>query len=143
MNDKWLKRLVGKVCEACVNEVKGRMSGFNFRWSAPDDNSWGCWLIGVAPEPLELVENGPNDGDGIFDPVDVDLLRLGQVLSQVESLTYEPGSQYDQPHIQMTGRYGKREVVVHVFFEPFDDVEAERVFDAVNKCWRLKKQDDE
>lgn len=140
---KWPDKLVEKVCEACVSCVKGRMSGFSYKLSPPDDNGWGVWLIEIAPELLELVERGPNDGDGIFDPVDVDLLELPSVLTDVESLAYNPGSPDEPPHILLTGRYKKREVVVRIFFQPFDDAEPERVFDAVNQCWRDRKSSDD
>jgi len=136
---KWSDRLVEKVCRACVSDVKGRMSGFSYKLSPPDHNGWGAWLLEVAPEALELVENGPHDGQGIFDPVDVDLLELPSVLTEVESLAYHPGSPHDEPHILLTGSYKKHEVVVRIFFRPFEDAEPERVFDAVNQCWRDRK----
>lgn len=142
-NPKWLKNLVRKVCRCCLCSIKGRMSGFSFKYSTPDDNAWGTWLIEIAPEALELVENGPHDGQGIFDPVDVDLLELPSVLTEVESLAYHPGSPHDEPHILLTGSYKKHEVVVRIFFRPFEDAEPDRVFDAVNKCWRDKKSSDD
>jgi len=140
---KWSDKLVERVCLACVSDVKGRMSGFTYRLSPPDDNGWGVWLLEVAPELLELVERGPHDGDGIFDLVDIDLLELPRALTVVESFAYDPGSPDELPHIVLTGNYKKREVTVRVFFQPFDDTEAERVYDAVNNCWREKKGDDD
>lgn len=34
----WLEELLDSLCEACVNDVKGRMSGFSYRWSEPAGN---------------------------------------------------------------------------------------------------------
>jgi hypothetical protein len=40
-NPKWMEEVIGSVCDACLSDVKGRMSGFSYRWSKPEDNSWG------------------------------------------------------------------------------------------------------
>jgi len=32
---KWLAELDDSVCEACLGDVKGRMSGFSYRCSKP------------------------------------------------------------------------------------------------------------
>jgi hypothetical protein len=72
---KWLEDLIGSVCDACVSDVKGRMSGLSYRWSKPDDNSWETWLVQIGPAVIEIV-GGKDDGDTGFDFVNVDLLAL-------------------------------------------------------------------
>jgi len=51
---KWLEDLMSSVCNACISDVKGRMSGFSYRWSKPEDNSWGTWLLMIAPSVIEV-----------------------------------------------------------------------------------------
>src|SRR5262245_23035614 len=133
---KWLEELLGSLFEACVNDVKGRMSGFSYRWSKPEDNGWGTWLLQIAPSVLE-ISGGKDDGATGFDFVDVDLLALPKCLDQVESFTYDPN--YGQePHLTMVGTKGKREVVVEVYFEPFADDEPSTIYDVNAGGWRDK-----
>jgi hypothetical protein len=86
---KWLERLLASVCDACVNDVKGRMSGLSYRWAKPEDNSWGTWLLQIAPSVIEIV-GGKDDGETVFDFVDVDLLALPQCLDEVETFAHDP-----------------------------------------------------
>jgi hypothetical protein len=37
---RWISELVDDIFEACVSEVKGRMSGFSYQWARPADNHW-------------------------------------------------------------------------------------------------------
>jgi hypothetical protein len=139
---KWIKSQVDAICEACVIPVKGRMSGFEWRVFAPKENAWGSWLVEIAPEQLELVEQGPDDGAEIFDPVDIDLLALPQTFSEeVESFVYDPGSPDEEPHIIICGKVAKRDLVVVIFFQPFEDATAQTVVDFNNKGggWRPKR----
>jgi len=119
---KWLERLVDSVCDACISDVKGRMTGFTYRWAKPDENHWGTWLLKIAPSVLE-ISGGKDDGTTGFDFVDVDLLALQACLDGVESFSFDPD--YGQrPHLTLEGKKGKREVLVEIYFEPFDDDEA-------------------
>jgi hypothetical protein len=52
---KWLEKVIGCVGAACINDVKGRMSGLSYRWSKPEDNSWGTWLVMIAPSAIEIA----------------------------------------------------------------------------------------
>jgi hypothetical protein len=40
---QWLEELLDSLCEACVNDVKGCLSGFSYRWSEPADNGWAAF----------------------------------------------------------------------------------------------------
>ena len=133
---KWLEELVGSVCDACVSDVKGRMSGFSYRWARPEDNQWGTWLLQIAPSVIEIV-GGKDDGDSVFDFVDVDLLGLQLCLDEVETFAYDP-DYGDEPHLTLTGKKGKREVVVEIYFESFVDDETQVVFDVNFGGWREK-----
>jgi hypothetical protein len=124
---KWLEDLATSVCEACISDIKGRMSGFSYRWSRPQDNAWGTWLLRVAPSVIEIV-GGKEDGTSGFDFVDVDLLALPRCLDEVESFAYDPDYGAD-PHLTLTGKKGKREVVIEVYFEPFENDEPHSVLD--------------
>ena len=140
-NPKWLEELVDSVCEACISDVKGRMSGFSYRWSKPEDNAWGTWLVRIAPSVIEIA-GGKDDGSTGFDFVDIDLLALPQCLDAVESFSYDPdyGS---EPHLTLAGKQGKREVVVEVYFAPFVDEEANTIFDVNFGGWRHKRMDED
>jgi len=138
---KWLKRLLDSVCAACVSDVKGRMSGLACRWAKPDENSWGTWLLAVAPSVIEIA-GGKDDGATGFDFVDVDLLALPQCLDEVESFAYDP-DYGEEPHLTLAGKKGRREIVVQVYFAPFADAEPETVFDVNRGSWREKRADEE
>jgi hypothetical protein len=136
---KWLDQLLASVCNACVNDVKGRMSGFSCCWAKPEHNQWGAWLLQIAPSVIEFV-GGKDDGDSGFDFVDVDLLALPACLDEVETFAYDP-DYGNEPRLTLMGKKGKHEIVVEIYFEPFDDDEAQTVFDANFGRWREKRTD--
>jgi hypothetical protein len=138
---KWLEEVLGCVCEACIDATKGRMSGFCYRWSKPEDNSWGTWLLEIAPSVLE-ISGGKDDGAAVFDFVDVDLLALPQCLDEVESYAYDP-DYGKEPHLTLEGKKGQRELVVEIYFEPFEDAEPDTVFDVNFGGWRNKRTEEE
>jgi hypothetical protein len=138
---EWLEELVGSVCEACVSDVKGRMSGFSYRWAQPDTNEWGTWLLEIAPSVIEIV-GGKDDGETGFDFVDADLLELPACLEEVESFTHDP-DYGEHPHLTLVGKKGEHEVVIQIFFEPFEDAEPDTVFDANLGGWRDKRASEE
>jgi hypothetical protein len=138
---KWLDELLSSVCAACVCDVKGRMSGFSFRWSKPEENQWGAWLLIITPSVLEIA-GGKDDGAMGFDFVDVDLLALPSCLDAVESFSYDP-DYGTKPYLLLVGKKGKREVVIEIYFEPFEDDEADTVFDVNVGSWREKRRDTE
>jgi hypothetical protein len=138
---QWLEELLGSVCDACVSEVKGRLSGFSSRWSRPGENAWGTWLLQVAPAVIE-ISGGKDDGTRGFDFVDADLLALPQRLDDVESFAYEPD--YGQrPCLTLVGKRGQHEVAIEVFFEPFDDDAPQAIFDVNSRSWRERGAEEE
>ena len=94
----------------------------------------------LPPEQMELVRQGPEDGSLIFDPVDIDLQALPHSFSELESFDYDPGSGNEGPHITLCGKVGKRDLVVLIFFEPFDDATVRSVIEVNDKGagWREK-----
>lgn len=138
---KWLDDLISSVSEACVNEAKGRMSGFSCRWAKPDQNHWGSWLVQIAPSITEFA-GGKDDGATGFDFVDVDLLALPKCLDEIESFSYDPDYGNDS-HLLLVGNKGKREVVVQIYFEPFEDDDPQTIFDANQGSSRQKEPDEE
>jgi hypothetical protein len=136
---KWLEGVLGSVRAACVDEGKGRMSGFACRWAKPQENSWGTWLLEVAPSVIEIA-GGKDDGATGFDFVDVDLLALPRCLDAVESFAYDP-DYGDEPRLTLVGKKGRREVVVQVYFAPFEDAEPDTVFDVNTGGWRDRRPD--
>ena len=137
---RWLEELSGSVCECCVDAVKGRMSGFSYRWSEPDENSWGTWLLQIAPSVIE-ISGGKDDGEAVFDFVDVDLLELPKCLDEVESFAYDP-DYGNEPHLVLVGKKGEQEVVVEIYFEAFEDDEPGAIFDVNFGGWREKRTSD-
>ena len=125
---KWFDQLFASVCDACVSDVKGRMSGFACRWAKPEQNQWGIWLLQIAPSAIE-ISGGRDDGETVFDFVDVDLLALPRCLDEVETFANDP-DYGKESRLTLMGKKGKREVVVEIYFEPFEDDEAATVFDA-------------
>jgi len=137
----WLNELLASVCEACVDMTKGRMSGFSCRWAEPENNAWGTWLLEIAPSVVE-ISGGKDDGDTVFDFMDVDLLALPKCLDEVESFSYDP-DYGNAPHLVLDGKKGEQEVVVQVYFEPFEDDEPHSIFDVNLGSWRDKETDEE
>jgi hypothetical protein len=138
---RWVGELLDRIFEACVNDVKGRMSGFSYRWAKPAENHWGTWLIQIAPSLVEM-SGGKDDGAAIFDFMDVDLLALPKCLDEVESFSHDPD--YGQePRLTLVGRKGKRDVVVEIYFQPFPDDEPLEVFDFNSGAWRDKQSKSE
>jgi hypothetical protein len=135
----WLEELLDAACNACISETKGRMSGFSYRWARPEQNYWGTWLVQIAPSVLE-ISGGPDDGATGFDYVDVDLLALPKCFNEVESFTYDP-DYGAEPRLLLVGRKRKHEVVVEVYFAPFDDDEPSTVFDVNRGGWRDRPTD--
>lgn len=78
--------------------------------------------------PLTVVRPLRNDGATGFDFVDVDLLALPTSLDEVESFAYDPDEGRD-PHLTLTGKNCNREIVVEIYFKPFEDDEAHTIFD--------------
>jgi hypothetical protein len=138
---QWLEELLDAVCEACVNDVKGRLSGLSYRWSEPEDNAWGTWLLMIAPSVIEIA-GGKEDGATGFDFVDVDLLALPTCLDDVESFTFDP-DYGREPHLTLTGKKRNREIVVEIYFAPLEDDEANTIFDVNAGGWRDKRMDED
>lgn len=136
---KWLKPLVESVGDSCVCEVRGRMTGFSIYWSKPSNNGWGVWLVDVAPAPIELV-GGANDGETVFDPVDVDLLSLPRALDSIVVCAYHAATPNESAHFVLEGAKGKREVAVRIWLEPLVDDEPDMVYDICGRCWRAKRR---
>jgi hypothetical protein len=134
---RWLENLAGSICEACICDVTGRMSGFSYRLAKPADNCWGTWLLQIAPAVIE-ISGGRDDGATGFDFVDADLLALPKCLDHVETFNYDPDNE-DCPRLRLIGTKGKREVVVEIFFEPFEDDEPQTIFDVNCGAWRDKR----
>jgi hypothetical protein len=134
---RWLDELLTAVCNACISDVKGRMSELSYQVAKPEHNHWGTWLLRIAPSLLEIA-GGKDGGTTGFDFVDVDLLELPQCLDEVESFTYDP-DYGDAPHLLLVGRKGKREVVVEIYFEPFENDEPSTIFDVNLGGWRKKQ----
>jgi hypothetical protein len=135
----WLDDLLDAVCTACVCEVKGRLSGFSYRWASPEQNPWGAWLLQIAPVVLEIA-GGPEDGATGFDYVDVDLLALPQCLEEVESFTYD--SDFGaEPRLLLVGKKRQHAVVIEVYFAPFADDQPRTVFDVHRGGWRDRRTD--
>ena len=124
-----------------MSDVKGRLSGFSCRWAKPDENSWGTWLLEVAPSVLEIA-GGKDDGATGFDFVDVDLLALPQCLDEVESFAYDP-DYGEEPRLTLAGKKGRRDITVQVYFAPFADAEPDPVFDVNRGSWREKRADED
>ena len=134
---RWLDELLGSICEACVSDVKGRMSEFSCRWTKPEENEWGTWLLEIAPSVLEIA-GGKDDGATGFDFVDVDLLALPKCLDEVEFFAYDP-DYGREPRLTLVGKKGKREIAVGIYFEPFDEDEAKTILDVNSGGWRDKR----
>jgi hypothetical protein len=112
------------------------MSGFSYRWSKPDENTWGIWLLQVAPSVIG-ISGGKDDGTQGFDFVDADLLALPQCLDGAESFAYEP-DYGRRPCLTLVGKRGQHEVAIEVFFEPFDDDPPQAIYDVNSGGWREK-----
>ena len=136
---KWVDQLLAALCDACVSDVNGRMSGLSCRYARPSENAWGDWLLQIAPSVIEIA-GGQDDGSTGFDFVDVDLLALQSCLDAVESFAYDPDFG-NEAHLTLIGRKGKHDVVIEIFVEPFRDDDPETIFDVNSGAWRTRRGD--
>jgi hypothetical protein len=71
--------------------------------------------------------------------VDVDLLAMPKCLDEIESFAYDP-NHGAEPRLTIEGKKGKREVVVEIYFEPFDDDDnPQTIFDVNLGGWRERR----
>lgn len=79
-----------------------------------------CWEISVFTMRVEVL-GGPRDGEELTLPFHVDLSQIGEVLDEVESLTWQTtriGSSDDVgPHLSLLGRCDGNEVWVRLLAE--------------------------
>ena len=142
MADDWLRSLVEDVCRCLISEAKGRMSPLSHRTYAPDENAIGTHLVHLAPTNGQVV-GGKDDGEEIFDPIDADLLALGQVLDETESFLFNPGGTSEVPHFWLSGRKHGEEVTVQIFLYPFDEEDPSWSIDINQGTWRMPSEDPE
>ena len=88
----------------------------------------------IGPSVIEIV-GGKDDGDIGFDFVDVDLLALPKCLDEVECFVYDPDYGRES-HLTLAGKKDKREIVIEIYFEPFEDDEPNTIFDVNAGGWR-------
>jgi hypothetical protein len=130
---RWISELFDEVAATCVDEIKGRMSGFSWQWSKPQDNACGTWLLQIAPASMEIT-GGNDDGAIVFDFMDVDLMALPNCLDEVQSFTHDP-DYGREPHLALIGRKGRRDVVVEIYLQPLPDDEPTTVLDVNCGTW--------
>lgn len=70
------------------------------------------------------------------------MLALPTCLDEVESLAYDPDYGRD-PHVILIGKKHHREIVVEIYFAPFEDDEASTIFDANVGQWRDKRVEED
>ena len=130
-----VRRVADAAFNACIDDVKGRATGFAFRFlhDEPEDT----WIIQIAPEPGELV-GGKDDGEQVFDPIDVDLLKLPACFDFVGAYDYDPGEpQFDQgPNVRLVGDKDGQRIAIQINLAPFRDAEANWIFDTNRGEWR-------
>ncbi len=110
-----MRKAADAALRSCIDDVKGRPTRLCFRvlYDEPEDT----WIIQIAPEPGELV-GGRDDGEQIFDPIDVDLLKVSACLFAFF------GDNQDQ------------RIALQIKMLPFSDMVATWVFDADRGEWR-------
>ena len=124
--------------KTCIDIVKGRMTGLCFRLlhDEPEDT----WIIQIAPDPGELV-GGRDDGEQIFDPIDIDLLTLPACLDFVGAFSYDPGTPHlaQGPNIRLVGDKEGQRIAIQINLFPFADADASWVFDSNRGEWRAPR----
>ena len=67
---------------------------------------------------------------------------MPQCLDEIESFAYDP-DYGEEPRLTLAGKKGRREIVVQIYFAPFEDAEPDTVFDVNRGGWREKQADEE
>jgi hypothetical protein len=109
---------------------------------APDENGIGTWLVHIAPANGEVV-GGKDDGDEIFDPIDADLLELGNVLDETETFSYDPGRPGEDAHFWLSGLKEGKEVTIQIYLHPFDDSDPSWSIDVNRGTWNIPDDEDQ
>jgi len=109
----------------CVNDVKVARADF-LTDGVGQKTFVGTWLLQIAPPVIE-ISGGKDDGDTVFDFVDVDLLPCRSVLRKwshsATTLTRRTSS------FDAHGQKGKTRSRGRDLFEPFEEDEPQTLFD--------------
>lgn len=128
---RWLAKLINGVLEACAC---GRVTGYDLYWTTPRENRTGQWHVELAPELVEVM-GGPDDGASTYDPVSVDLLALQRCFTSLEACSYCGDHSPEGAALHVAGKVGRREVLVDVHLQPFEEAEASVATDDSGNYW--------
>jgi hypothetical protein len=96
-------------------------------YEPPDENEYGVHSILMYPEPLEIQEAGPNNGELVFPQANsVDILEAQKKLDEVTSVIVEFESE-GQSSISFEGTYQGQAVIVHLYLRPFSDSKEDEI----------------
>ncbi len=114
----WADRLLERIASNIEFKGLAEMEGY---YSAPEDNEWGVHLLEMAPAMMEVMENGPNDGERVYGVIHrLDLLAIQRVLEPVATSSF--GFENDgSPALTIAGEVEGREVTVIINALPFPD----------------------
>jgi hypothetical protein len=96
-------------------------------YEQPDENEWGIHTIFLYPEPVEIQEAGPKDGELVFPQANsVDILEAQKQLDDVISVIVEFDPE-GQSTISFEGTYQGQAVMVLLYLEPFSDDQEDEI----------------
>jgi len=86
-----------------------------------DENEWGVHTITLYPEPVEIQEAGPKDGELVFPkPNRVDILKAQKQFDEVDSVIVEFDPE-GETTISFEGAYQGQAVIVLLYLQPVSD----------------------
>jgi len=100
---------------------------FGWYYEPPHENDFGIHALTLYPEPVEIQEAGPKDGEFVFlAPNGVDILAIYRQFDEVDALTlaFEQGH---EPAISITGKYKGQAVIVFLFLHPNSDHQEDEI----------------
>ena len=87
-------------------------------YEPPDKNESGVHAITLYPEPVEIQEAGPKDGDLVFPkPNSVDILAAQKQFDEVDSVLIQFELE-GLPAITLEGKYKGEAVLVFLYLQP-------------------------
>ena len=111
----WIKTLSEAIAHTIEFEATAKVGWY---YEPPEESAWGIHSIILYPEPDEIQEAGPRDGELEFPLANsVDILAAQKQLDVVTSVIvqFEPEG---RPAISLEGIYQGQAVIVHLYLQP-------------------------
>jgi hypothetical protein len=116
----WIESLFETIVSGIEFKGAASMEG---RYFTPEETSWGIDLLEMAPALMEITDRESGKEEQCYGLIhNFDLMTAQSAFDEVVAMGF--GIDNDGRHlITIEGKAGKREIVVLIFTDPFEDAE--------------------